>query len=329
MVRTPKPIVPAVLALTFALATALVVPSRALADEISDLTAEQQETNDQIVSQQAKASELADESEQLQAQLDGLYPQLQDTAQRLDDAQSRVSSLLSYQYKNGSDTNFLSVVLSSTSWDDFVTRITYSSSVTDSLTQAVEQVREEQDALDSQKTELESLIQQKKQNEEDVASTVAGLQAKSAQIDSRLQQIAEQAAAEQAAQQAAAQQAAAQQQGSSSGGTSSSVPDGSWGSGLASSYNPEHDGTATATGIPLDWSSYTVAIPMRWSSFWSYYYRSVEISYGGTTIVAMVTDCGVLPGGRVLDLSPACAEALCGSSESSDWGVRTVSYRFL
>ena len=45
-------------------------------------------------------------------------------------------------------------------------------------------------------------------------------------------------------------------------------------------------------------------------------------------MVATVNDCGGFGGSRVLDLQPGVWSAL-GASSCEDWGVRTVSYRFL
>ena len=72
-----------------------------------------------------------------------------------------------------------------------------------------------------------------------------------------------------------------------------------------------------------------VAIPMSWPNYRSYFGRSVEISYNGKTVIAVVNDCGGLVNGtRSLDLQPGVWKAL-GFSSAKAWGVRTVSYRFL
>ena len=72
-----------------------------------------------------------------------------------------------------------------------------------------------------------------------------------------------------------------------------------------------------------------VAIPLSWPNARSYLGRQVEISYGGMTVIATVNDLGGMGGGsRSLDLQPGVWKAL-GASSCLDWGVRTVSYRFL
>ncbi len=119
---------------------------------------------------------------------------------------------------------------------------------------------------------------------------------------------------------------------SDSGGFSSEESDAGWSTGLASAYGSTSDGTLgahTATGALVTESSMGVAVPMSWPNFRSYYGHTVEISYGGRTVIAVVNDCGGLGGGsRSLDLQPGVWKAL-GASNCFDWGVRTVSYRFL
>lgn len=121
--------------------------------------------------------------------------------------------------------------------------------------------------------------------------------------------------------------------GSGSNNSSSSNTNTSgWQSGVVSAYGSTSDGTLgahTATGAIVSESSMGVAVPMSMPNYRSYFGRSVEISYGGRTVVAVVNDCGGLGGGsRALDLQPGVWKAL-GASSCFDWGVRTVSYRFL
>lgn len=94
-----------------------------------------------------------------------------------------------------------------------------------------------------------------------------------------------------------------------------------WYTGAASAYDPDcNGGTSTSSGIPLDWSTPTVA--STWLPLGSY----VEICYDGVSVVAQVTDRGPFVGGRDLDLSPGVFNSL-GFDSTGAWGVRTVSYR--
>lgn len=112
------------------------------------------------------------------------------------------------------------------------------------------------------------------------------------------------------------------------------VNDGTWSSGSASAYNitTNDDGAGnfgvdvTASGIALTSSSVTVAVPASQSYLLG---SIVEICYDGKVVIATVTDTGGFVGyGRSLDLAPGVYKAF-GASTPDEWGVRTVSYRFL
>ena len=101
-----------------------------------------------------------------------------------------------------------------------------------------------------------------------------------------------------------------------------------WQQGTASAYtlacNDGYD--ATASGVRLTEDSMTVAVPASRTDLLG---RTVEIYYNGVTVTATVTDTGgFAPLGRDLDLAGGVWRAL-GASSTEEWGVRTVSYRFL
>lgn len=107
-----------------------------------------------------------------------------------------------------------------------------------------------------------------------------------------------------------------------------------WLVGVASAYGGSSDPYTpnpgiTATGAVCDDSSMGVAVPMSLPNYRSYFGRTVEISYGGMTVYAVVNDCGSMGGGsRALDLQPGVVKAF-GFGDCYAWGLRTVSYRFL
>lgn len=101
-----------------------------------------------------------------------------------------------------------------------------------------------------------------------------------------------------------------------------------WQQGTASAYtlacNDGYD--ATASGAKLTEDSMTVAVPSSRSYLLG---RTVEIYYNGMTVTAKVTDTGgFAPLGRDLDLAGGVWRAF-GATSTDNWGVRTVSYRFL
>lgn len=118
--------------------------------------------------------------------------------------------------------------------------------------------------------------------------------------------------------------------GSSGGGSSA----GGWLTGVASAYGGSSDKTTpnpgtTANGSVCDDWSMGVAIPLSMPNCRSYLGRTVEISYNGMTVYATVNDLGGMGGGsRKLDLQPGVFKAF-GFSTCQEWGLRTVSYRFL
>lgn len=112
------------------------------------------------------------------------------------------------------------------------------------------------------------------------------------------------------------------------------LSDGTWSTGVASAYsvatNDDGNGTfgvsTTASGRALDSTSVTVAVPASQSYLLG---RIVEICYEDKVVIATVTDTGGFGKyGRCLDLAPGVYQAL-GASSPSDWGTRTIHYRFL
>lgn len=102
---------------------------------------------------------------------------------------------------------------------------------------------------------------------------------------------------------------------------------GSWMTGKASAYAPSSNGgNSTASGTILTDESLTVAVPKEWKYLLG---STVEISYGGETVTALVTDTGgFLKYGRSLDLAPGVWKAF-GFDSVSGWGVRTVQWRVI
>ncbi len=112
------------------------------------------------------------------------------------------------------------------------------------------------------------------------------------------------------------------------------VTDGTWSTGVASAYaianNDDGKGnfgvTNTASGIDLTDSSVTVAVPASKANLLG---SIVEVCYDGKVVIATVTDTGGFARyGRDLDFAPGVWKAF-GASSCSDWGTRTVYYRFL
>lgn len=111
-------------------------------------------------------------------------------------------------------------------------------------------------------------------------------------------------------------------------GTVVVTQDEGWQVGAASAYTlADNTGwDATASGVKLTETSMTVAVPADRLDLLG---RKVEIYYNGMTVTATVTDTGGFASmGRALDLAGGVWRAF-GATSCDNWGVRTVSYRFL
>lgn len=96
-----------------------------------------------------------------------------------------------------------------------------------------------------------------------------------------------------------------------------------WSGAVASGYSTWcNGGTTTASGIPLD--DYTPTVASRWLPLGSY----IEVLYDGIVVVCQVTDRGPYIDGRDLDLSLGTIRAL-GYDSTDEWGVREVAYRMI
>ena len=318
---------------------------------------------------ESRLADITKEYDDLQAHVDDLQTQIDDATAGVLDAQDaaqrgreKLGESAQFAYKTGG-ISLLDVVLSSQSLDEFIDNAQYVLAVQDAQADIISRQRsleaEYQAALedlgakkDLQIKKLNQAADKSAEAQQVVDSAQAQLKdAQDAEAESeRLAKLQEEAKALAAAQAASASSKDAVVTSNDSTGSSSSSPSTSdsssnagssssntpsssdgWHSGEASAYGSTSDGTlgeATATGAIVTQSSMGVAVSMSMPNYRDYLGRSVEISYGGRTVVATVNDCGGFGGSRVLDLQPGVWSAL-GASSCEDWGVRTVSYRFL
>lgn len=342
------------LSLAFAPAPALAETSAQVREEIADLQVQLDDLSVQIdqgekkvVRLQRKVDKLADKSVVLQGQI---------IADR-----DRLAQIVSSNYKEGSETHVLAVLLSCESLDELVSQIYYAQKVSDWQTECINQLKDDKRSLEGKIAELDEAKQQQEDmlvqlasQQDELDQTIDQLSAKADRLQAEEEEAARRAAeearrkAEEAARKAeeeriarekreaeerarqeaiAAAQAAGDVQVSATQGDTSG-----WITCIASAYtiadNDPPGSTATASGIPLDESVPTVAMPMSMDPS-RFYGSKIEISYNGMSVIATVTDCGAMGGGsRGLDLTPAIFRAF-GFSTADDWGLREVSYRFL
>ena len=335
----------------------------AYADEVSDAQNALSAAEARMSQIASEHEALVKQAEELQQQIDEATQGVMDAQAAAQTGRNKLGIYATQEYKTGG-ISLIKVLLESQSISDLVNNMQYFDAIQeDQARQIAEQKQLEatlNDALDDLNKKKDEQVKaisdaEAKQTEAQqvVAQATAHLSdAQAAAEAARLAELQKQAEALKAQQEAQSQteqapaeeskgaaekaeesgNGAASNSGNQSSSGSSSGSSNSNGSGSNNSSSSNSDGTLgahTATGAIVSESSMGVAVPMSMPNYRSYFGRSVEISYGGRTVVAVVNDCGGLGGGsRVLDLQPGVWKAL-GASSCFDWGMRTVSYRFL
>ena len=346
------------LAVTLVLGTGLVAPRPAYAEDPQQAVDEAQATLDDA---QARLEAIATEHKALQKEADDLQARIDETSKQVLEAQQQVlegretvGKTAVYQYRTGSTESLLTLLVEAQDFDELLRNLSYLDSILQHQSDEVaaqqerverfeaiaQELSQQKDAHEKKLAELEA---KRAEAEQVVADATAKLQ--NAQDDlaahlAELQRAADALAAKQAAEAAIAENANTINRGEVVGpntpvqpNTGSTSGEG-WMTGVASAYGGSTDpstpnpGTTATGAVCNDWSM-GVAVPMAWPNYRSYFGRTVEISYNGMTVYATVNDCGGMGGGsRSLDLQPGVWKAF-GFSSCNDWGLRTVSYRFL
>ena len=339
----------------------------AFADEVSDAQAALDQAEARMAQISEEHAQLEAQVEELQGQIDEATQGVMSAQTAVQEGRAKLGDMVSYEYKTGG-ISILEVIFGSQDLDDLIDNLQYIESVQKAQSEAIDEQKllEEQftealdDLNDKKDTQMEALAEAEQKSQE-AAQVVQSAQAQLEKAETEAAQREAERLAElqrQAEELAAKQEASAGQQapqgsgdtqgsgGATTGGNGSNDgtstggggggavadPGTGWQTGVASAYGSTSDGTlggTTATGAIVTETSMGVAIPMSWPNYRSYLGRSVEISYGGMTVIAVVNDCGGMGGGsRSLDLQPGVWKAF-GASSCYDWGLRTVSYRFL
>lgn len=289
----------------------------AFGDEVSDAQDALSEAESQLTELQAERDELEASIASLQDEIDSVAAQAMAAQLASQQSLDRLKNSAVFHYKLGGVTLY-DMVLSSESLADMLATVNYLDALEASF---AKDAQEQQDLTAALESTIKGLDQKKAEQNalrDELAAKEAEAQTLVEEATARVDEAKEQ-------ERLAALAALAAPSGSV---FETGAIDGSWQLGFASAYSFEdNDGwDATASGIPLDWTSYTVAVPISQRYLLG---SSVEISYGGMSLVATVTDVGGFAGyGRALDLAPGVWKAF-GASSPGDWGVRQVAYRFL
>lgn len=326
----------------------LCAPAPAIAETSDEVRAE-------VASVQAELDDLAGQIadgeahvRELQGQIDALAEESVQLQTQIIVDRDRLAEIVSTSYKGGADARTLALLLSSETMDELISQVYYAQKVSDWQADCISRLNNDKAELDVRMAEIASAKDEQTAElevlsgkREELDQKVAVLSEKADRLEEEEREAARRAA-EEAARKAAEEQAAreaeerARQEAIKAAAAAGDVKPTQGGTGwiscVASAYtiadNDPPGSTATASGIPLDESVPTVAMPMSMSPS-RFYGSKVEISYNGMSVIATVTDCGYMGGGsRGLDLTPAVFRAF-GASSADEWGLRTVSYRFL
>ncbi|WP_139650981.1 coiled-coil domain-containing protein [Raoultibacter phocaeensis] len=292
-------------------------PVSAHADEVADAQAALEEAEARLTELQDERAALEGEIVLLQEEIDATIEQVKEAQRLYQTSLKRLQNSAVFHYKLGGVTLY-DMVLSTDSVSDLIDMVNYLDAIEASLGKEAQAQLDEKQALedvikelDAKKVEQNALRDELAAKEDEAKALVDEA---SARVDEAERERLERMAA----------LAAPSGPLFATGG----AIDGSWQLGFASAYSfADNDGwDATASGIPLDWTSYTVAVPISQRYLLG---SAVEISYNGMSLVATVTDVGGFESyGRALDLAPGVWRAF-GANNVNEWGVRQVAYRFL
>lgn len=308
--------------------------------------------------------QLSSEIDQLQSQIDELSVQVLDAQQAMLDGRSSLSNTVIQDYRNGSTSALLSVLLGSSDWITFTRNMDYVGNIIDHQAEEIatqkelkDQFTESSEKLTVQKNEQEAKLAELNQKREEASTVVDQAAAKLEESSAELESLRKQAQTfiwkgkegtpyvDPNANTTDRDPVVSDNQpvvpdtggsNNNSGNNSGSSSNQGWKTGIASAYggssdpNTPNPGT-TSNGSICDDNSTGVAIPLAWGDAeWARLKgRTVEIKYNGMTVYGVVNDRGGMGGGsRVLDLQPGIFKAF-GYSTCMAWGLRTVSYRFL
>lgn len=203
------------------------LPGTALAQEstsaaLSDAQAQYQQVQAQIddlaaqvADTSAQLSDTLDQMSDKQAQIDQTQADIEVTQQELAELQDQLASVISDDYKNGTAST-LDVLLSSSSFEELYRNIYYLTKVNDSEAALIEQtwqtqqqLQQQQDDLNAQYQELESMRDSQQQQVADIQARQDDAYALLSGLDEQVQALTEQYNQELIVQAAAEAQAAA------------------------------------------------------------------------------------------------------------------------
>ena len=198
-------------------------PVPAMADTSQELQSQLSAAQSQLDSLYAQAEQVSEELNETKVQLDNINNQISETQSQIDqkqqeltEAQPDLKNRISDDYTAGSG-SLLDIVVSSSSIEELTSSIYYANKVSEAETRSIRTVRDLQQQLANQKSQLEDqkrqqeeLLQSQQSQQADLQSKTNNAQAYVSSLSSELQQaLAQEEAARKAAAEQAAREAAA------------------------------------------------------------------------------------------------------------------------
>lgn len=343
------------IALAFSLSAFFAAPAHAATENEAVLDAAQQRLDEISGEYDALSAEIS----QMQSQIDELSVKVLEAQQAMLDGRAALGSTALYEYRGGSISTMLGVLMGSADISELTRNVGYVNQIMDHQVEEInaqKQLKEEftkvSDELTSQKDAQDAKLEELATKREEATAVVEEASAKVEADNARIEQMRKQAdqfiwggvkeEPKPEAQQAASSQgssagsAASGNSGGSGAGTAAAGDLSGFRTVMASAYGGSSDPSTgahatTATGAACNDSSMGIAIPLSWSNRASYYGRTVEISYNGRLVYATINDCGNMDKfGCEIDLQPGVWKALDPNCTTcNQWGHRTVRYRIL
>ena len=198
-------------------------PVPVMADTSQELQSQLSAAQSQLDSLYAQAEQVSEELNETKVQLDNINNQISETQSQIDqkqqeltEAQTDLKNRISDDYTAGSG-SLLDIVVSSSSIEELTSSIYYANKVSEAETRSIQTVRDLQQQLANQKSQLEDqkrqqeeLLQSQQSQQADLQSKTNNAQAYVSSLSSELQQaLAQEEAARKAAAEQAAREAAA------------------------------------------------------------------------------------------------------------------------
>lgn len=301
---------------------------------------------------------LSSEVSDLQAQIDDLAVQVLDAQQAMLDGRASLGSTVLYEYRGGSVSALLGVLMGSSDLSELTRNMNYVNQIMDHQAEEINSQKELRENFtrvsdrltaqkDAQDAKLEELATKREEATAVVEEASAQVEADNARIEQMRKQadqfiwggVKEEPKPEEPANDAPSSSSSSNSAAANNGGgNAAAAPSDLSGfrSVMSSAYGGSSDKSTgpnaiTATGAACNDSSMGVAIPLSWSNRAKYYGKTVEIAYNGRLVYATINDCGNMDKyGCELDLQPGVWKALDPSCTTcAQWGHRTIKYRII